>query len=98
MFCRYTYENSIGPPKLRAFISWQKRPRLIEIRRIEIRQRDQSVVVIELDTPALKRDEPTFAKFAKDAVNVNGAEPQCIRQMILRERTVITLPISHTDE
>ena len=83
---------------LRAAFSRQKRPRLIEIGRIEIRQGDQPLVVIELDLPALKRDKPAFAEFAKDAVDVNGAEPQRIRQMILCERTGIALPTSQTYE
>ena len=83
---------------LRAAFSRQQRPGLIEIGWIEIRQGDQSLVVIELDTPALKRNKPAFAEFAKDAVDVNGAKPQGIRQVILRERAGIALPTSHTDE
>ena len=53
-------------------VSLLESPRLTVIGRIKIRQRNQPLIVIEGDQSALKRDEPAFAEFPKDAVDVDG--------------------------
>ena len=79
-------------------MSLDKGPCLIQIGHVKIRKRDETVQVVNLDAPILERHEAFLAQVAQDAVHMDGAQPQGVGQVVLRQWTLEAGPVADPDQ
>ncbi len=65
----------------------QQRAFLIQIGAVELGQIGQPVEIVDRHLALLKGCQPVIAQFAEYTVDVHGAEPERIGEVVLRKRT-----------
>ena len=57
---------------------------MIEILRVKSCQLNEPIEIVERDPTILERQEAIFTQLSQNSIEVNRAQPQSIRQQILR--------------
>lgn len=71
---------------------------MIEVARLEACQLFQPVDVGEVHASLPEREKAVIAQMAQHPVHVNGAEPERVGKVILRQRTRKAGPVAHADK